>query len=132
MKVNPIDYVAAGRWQNHVRALSVANEDPDQVIDPQGNNDGGRAFGLLQEHPAFFRQYYGAGGFPALTSDTWTVAYIKAAAAFFQTWEYAYPLALVVQAFNQGADAVFVKHKTAPEYLEKWQAEFARLTCANG
>lgn len=132
MKVDPNDYKYAGRWENHVRALSMGDEDPSQDAEPSGHNDGGRAFGLLQEHPAFFSRYYGKCGFAADVKDTWTIAMIKAAAAFFQTWEQAYPLELVVQAFNQGSHAVFVDHTTAPEYLAKWKSQFDRLTTANG
>jgi hypothetical protein len=130
-KVNPDDYKLAGKWANHVRALVEGDEDPSGEIDPAGHNDGGRAFGPLQQHPAFFLQYYGEQGFNPELTDTWVQAQIKAAAAFLEEHSRDFPLELVIQAYNQGCHAVFGAGVRAPAYLAKWKAAYARLTGSN-
>lgn len=116
--MNLSDFNLAGPWKEEVRALALGPENPP--LDEGASGDGGRAFGILQQHPAFFSEYYGTNGFPASVKDTWTQAQIKAAASFFQAHK-DQPLDLVVQAFNQGVSAVFDKGVRAPEYLAKFK-----------
>jgi hypothetical protein len=61
-----IDYSVAGRWADvvHALALGESNENPAAV------GDGGRAFGILQQHPAFFKEYY---GICATVSSVWNL-----------------------------------------------------------
>lgn len=125
MGVNPTDYKLARQWAEVIQALVEGCEDP--TGDESAIGDGGRAFGVLQQHPVFFVQFYGRNGFEAAVGDTWTQAFIKAAASFFERYAPAHDFDLVIQAYNQGITAVFVDGVRAPEYLEKYKTAFARL-----
>lgn len=110
------NYALADRYANYVHALAITetNECPTMT------GDGGRAFGILQQHPAFFAEYYRPiGEFKAEVSDTWIDAEIKACACFWSMWEHR-GVDLVVQAYNQGITAVMVDGVRAPEYLAKF------------
>ncbi len=127
----------AGRWADEVHALILTEHWghlPSEAClwrCPFGSNDGGRAFGILQQHPDFFRDYYREtggtpiAGFLASVSDTWTVAQIKAAATFFETWD-SMALALVVQSYNQGIQAIR-NGVRAPEYLDRFNQSLAKI-----
>jgi transglycosylase-like protein with SLT domain len=122
-----IDYAAAGRWASVVQALAIieSSENPDI-----GWGDSGLAFGLLQQHPAFFRHYYGrAHEFAPSHDDSWTTAQIKAAASFFELYEHM-GLDLCIQAYNQGLDGVLNQGKRAPGYLEKFFHAFQSVRSA--
>jgi hypothetical protein len=123
--MSTINYGVAGRWKDVIRALVEGDENPSGDIVAVG--DGGRAFGILQEHPSFFWQFYGRNGFDADVKDTWTVAFIKAAASFFEHYCREYELDLMVQAYNQGARAVFIQGMRAPGYLAKFHAVYDKL-----
>ena len=117
------DYSIAGKWAQIVRALAMTetNEQPRMI------GDGGKAFGILQDHPPFMAEYYRTESpYPAEASDDWIVAEIKAAATFLQENDYE-PLDLCVQAYNQGETAVFDKGVRAPEYLAKFTANLNKL-----
>jgi hypothetical protein len=118
-----INYDAAGKWAMQVRALAMgeSNESPYMF------GDGGCAFGLLQQHPSFFIEYYDTDAFPASVTDTWWQAQIKAAAAFLETWESKLGLDLAVQSYNQGVVAVTKNGVRAPEYLARFTANFNKL-----
>ena len=125
MKVDPVDFKLARQWAKVVQALSQGDEDASGDIGAVG--DGGRAFGILQEHPAFFAAYYGRNKFPPDVRDTWSQAFIKAAAAFFEYHTLEHDLDLCVQAYNQGATAVFLNGVRVPDYLAKFHAVYDRL-----
>lgn len=117
-----IDYSVAGRWADVVHAIALveSSENPFAV------GDHGRAFGLLQQHPAFFFQYYGkVAEFRATVEDTWIEAQIKCAASFFEIYDHL-GFDLAVQAYNQGV-AVFSSDLRAPEYLAKFNAALNRV-----
>ena len=71
-----IDYSGAGSYALHVQALAQieSGEDVGQI------GDGGRAFGILQQHPSFFLQWCR----DVSVADTWWQAQINAAAAFLE------------------------------------------------
>jgi len=125
VKVDPADFKLARQWSKVVQALSQGDEDASGDIGAIG--DDGRAFGILQEHPAFFLAYYGRSTFPPDVRDTWTQAFIKAAAAFFEVNTLDHDLDLVVQAFNKGGAAVFINGVRAPEYLAKFHEVYDKL-----
>lgn len=114
----PIDYSSAGPWTEHVRALAVieSGEDIGKI------GDGGRAFGLLQQHPAFFVEWYKK---PDVT-DTWWNAQIKAAAAFLGYFYLSMGLDQTIQAYNLGVTAVQSGERN-PEYLRKWSDAYQRI-----
>ena len=111
------EYSIAGDYARHIRALAIIESGEN----PLASGDGGRAIGILQQHPSFFVQWYKE---PDVT-DTWNTAHIKAAAAFFEHYVPQYGIDLTVQAYNQGAAAVFQNGVRAPQYL-------ARFTTALG
>ena len=116
-----IDYSAAGEFIQEVRAFAMIEsaENPHQV------GDGGRAYGLLQMHPATFKRYYGCQSrWAASVSDTWSRAFIKACAAFLNAhnWRAADEATrhLIVQAWNLGEAGVFIDGQRNPDYLTRW------------
>lgn len=111
-----IDYSAAGKWAQHVRALAVVESNEDEVL----RGDNGKAFGLLQCHPPFIAQYYRP---PHGSDDTWTQAQIRAVAAYFadRCGLHGWPEEDAVQAYNAGVGA-FEQGTRAPRYLTKWKA----------
>ncbi len=117
------DYSAAGPWAQIVHALAMTetNEQPRLV------GDGGRAFGILQDHPPFIAEYYRTdSAFPAKPNDDWITAEIKAAATFLDEND-DQPLDLCIQAYNQGETAVFTNGVRAPEYLARFTANLNKL-----
>ena len=109
------NYAAAGQYAQWVRALAIieSNEQSGKI------GDGGRAFGLLQQHPAFVTGYLlPVDEFAVAVDDDWDTAQIKAAARFFMVWEHL-GLDLAVQAYNKGAMAV-IKGERNPEYLQRF------------
>jgi soluble lytic murein transglycosylase-like protein len=125
--VSAIDYSPAGRWAQFVRALAIveSNENPNQT------GDAGRAFGLLQQHPGFFSDYYGRYGFPASVGDTWITAQIKAAAAFLERWVDELGLDLTIQAYNLGVTDVRDGLRN-PAYLQRFTEALNKVRAANG
>lgn len=120
----------ARQWNQTVHALILTEHWGHTIVEaclwrcPFGDNDGGRAFGILQQHPGFFRQFYLTSGgtaiapFLASVDDIWTIAQIKAAATFLTLHE-SMGIALLVQAYNQGIDAI--DHGVrAPVYLDRF------------
>ena len=97
-----IDYSGAGEFADIVHALAIVESDEN----PQALGDGGRAFGILQQHPAFILDYYMKGPFPHLQSDTWVDVQIKCAANFFYFWIETLGLDLAVEGYNLGIGAV--------------------------
>ncbi|MFZ1975785.1 MAG: transglycosylase SLT domain-containing protein [Candidatus Acidiferrales bacterium] len=116
------DYSLAGAHADVVHALAIieSNESVSAI------GDGGRAFGLLQQHPSFFKEYYGrAVAFPQSVEHTWPEAQIVAAASFFEMNEQM-GLDLIVQAYNLGVEAVRNGQRN-PAYLSQFKATLARL-----
>lgn len=117
-----IDYSIAANWADVVHAIAIieSNENPAQT------GDGGRAFGVMQQHPAFFQEYYGrCKDFPASVTDTWVEAQIKAAASFFELWEHL-GLDLCVMAYNLGINAVMNGARN-PGYLARFSDALNRV-----
>lgn len=114
----PINYSSAGPWAEHVRALAVieSGEDVGRI------GDGGRAFGLLQQHPAFVMQWYRSVD----VTDTWWNAQIKAAAAFLAHYVNAIGLDLTIQAYNRGVAAIENGERNA-DYLARWTDAYQRI-----
>lgn len=115
-----IDYLIAGKWADEVHALAIIESGESPMV----SGDGGRAFGILQQHPSFFLAWYGRAT-PSV-SDTWSQAFVKAAATFFDHYA-TEPLDLVVQAYNQGETAVFKQGVRAPEYLAKFTMALTKI-----
>jgi Transglycosylase SLT domain len=127
-KINPSLYQIAGPYAREVRAFAIV-ESGEQ---PYPIGDNGEAFGLLQIHPANFKQFYGSrASWPASVLDTWLMAEIKNCAAFLDQEHYegsTQPVRnLIIQAWNLGVNAVFNQGKRNPEYLAKWQEAYATL-----
>jgi hypothetical protein len=129
-----IDYSVAEELAEVVRALAIAEsgENPHQV------GDGGRAYGLLQMHPATFKRYYGTypqGRFAPAVSDTWAAAEIKACAAFLEWHGYdadgQEQKDLIIQAWNLGEAAVFLEHRRNAMYLRRFLAALERVRGVN-
>lgn len=118
-----IDYSAARDWAAHVQALAMVESGGSPNV---GYSDGGRARGLLGQHPCFFQEYYGNPAFPASVTDTWWEADIKAAAAFLEHWVPILQLDLAIQAFNLGVSAVKDGERNV-DYLAKWAGFFQRI-----
>lgn len=118
-----INYSLAQTYAEYVRALAIieSGENPNLI------GDNGRAWGLLQQHPAFFVEYYGrAKGFPASPNHTWIEAQIVAAASFFAIELSHLPLDLAVQAYNLGMEAV-LRGERAPDYLRRFTDALNRI-----
>jgi hypothetical protein len=127
-----IDYTAAVEFADVVRAFAIIESDED----PNKLGDGGRAYGLLQMHPATFKRYYGAQmRFAPNNRDSWTEAQIKACAAFLSAhaWRSAgqHERDLIVQAWNLGEAAVFLEKRRNPDYLARWLQAYDGLTTGN-
>jgi hypothetical protein len=119
----PIDYSVAGRWATHVRALAQIESGENEFA----HGDDGRAFGLLQMHPArYMDEARFAGPFRIEVTDTWATAQIRAAAAYFERMADK-PVELVVQAWNLGVHAVFDDGQNNVKYYARWLAAFDRL-----
>jgi len=123
MANKPIDYSVAGKWANHVRALAQIESGEDQLV----HGDAGRAFGLLQMHPArFLEEAHRGGDFVIGVGDTWAQAQIKACAAYFDRLQLA-PMPLIVQAWRLGCHAVFDEGARDATYYARWLIHFDRL-----
>lgn len=117
-----INYALAGRFAEQVRALAIVESGEQSVI----SGDSGRAFGILQMHPATFADYYGRSkDFPKAVTDTWTEAQIKACASFLSMWNHL-GIDLVIQSWNQGVSAV-IGGVRVPEYLAKYDAAMNKI-----
>jgi hypothetical protein len=125
-----IDYSSAAELADAVRAFAMI----ESAEDGRCVGDDGCAFGLLQMHPATFKRYYGcvSGRFEPDVGDTWTTAQIKACAAhlYAHRWGSASQemRELVVQAWNLGESAVFLKKERNLQYLKRWQEAYAQIT----
>jgi hypothetical protein len=118
-----IDYNVAGKWANHVRALAIIeSQEDDEAI-----GDGGRAFGLLQMHPARFVEEVGTfPKFPLREDDDWTTAQIKAAACYFERMQHQ-ELQKVVEAWNLGTVAVFAHGLRNRPYFNRWEEAYSAV-----
>jgi hypothetical protein len=125
----PMDYSIAGRWALHVEALAIVESGGSPMV---GYSDGGRARGLLGQHPSFFVEWYGRYPeiYPAEVTDEWWTADIKAAASFLEHYS-SFGLDQEIQMYNLGVVAV-VKGARNPEYLARWSAAYQKLRAANG
>ena len=112
------DYSLAGPWADHVHALAIieSNETSNLV------GDGGRAFGILQQHPAFISQWYRNID----VSDTWDRAQIKAAASFLQHQVNAIGLDAAITAYNVGR-AAYDGGVRNEAYLARWGEAFQKV-----
>ena len=116
-------YYLAGEYADYVRALAIieSNEDEAKI------GDGGQARGLLQQHPAHFKDYYGRSkNFPARTNHTWIEAEIVTCASFLDMELTTFSLALVIQAHNLGVQAV-LDGKRNPIYLQRFDNALNRV-----
>lgn len=123
------DYSAAGLWKDVVLALVLTENGGVEPTHINVIGDGGRAIGILQQHPAFFQEYYGRSiSFPASPTDTWDRAQIKAAASFLQRW-HTLGKDLLIQGYNQGINGVTrIKDPArAPDYLARFNQYFAQI-----
>jgi len=126
--VTKIDYSGANELAQVVRAFAIIESGEKE----SAVGDGGQAFGLLQMHPATFKRYYGAQmRFAPNVRDTWAVAQIKACAAFLSAHQWAsapQPTRdLIVQAWNLGEAAVFLKGRRNEKYLARWLDAYEKL-----
>jgi soluble lytic murein transglycosylase-like protein len=122
-----IDYSKAGAHAEIVHALAIieSGENPALV------GDGGQAYGLLQQHPGFFKQFYGrAIAFPASVTHTWVEAEIVAAASFFELYLGILGLDLAIQSYNLGVSAV-QKGQRNPDYLSRFTAAYQLVRSGN-
>ena len=113
-----IDYTIAQHWSVVVRAIAMTESNESET----GLGDGGQAYGLLQQHPAFFIHYYKDVGL----HDTWTDAYIKACAAYLS---YAVPrltLAGAIQAYNLGVAAYKNGNRNLP-YWDRFVQNYNKI-----
>ncbi len=134
----PIDYTAAGRWQDVVRALATieSGENPGAPL-----GDSGQAFGILQQHPTFFKENYGrilvgvvmrvwhgmtgrVPLYPVSNTDTLTTAEIKAAASFMEANK-ALNRTLLIESYHQGV--IGAERQPDPTYFTRWATAFAKL-----
>lgn len=112
-----INYTLATEYADVVRAIFMIESNEDLMA----VGDGGRALGPGQQHPAFFKQYYGCHkDYPASVADTWADAWVKATAAYFATWSGTIELDLLVQGYNKGLDGVLRDGQRAPDYLRRF------------
>lgn len=103
-----------GEYAEIVHALCLVESNENASI----SGDNGKAWGPMQEHPAFFVEF----GSTVLPGDTWIEAQLKVAAEYLrqQIEVHERPLDLVVQAYNLGVKAVFVNGERNPEYLQRY------------
>ena len=129
-----LNWALAGPWQAHVHSLALT-EHYQHPIDNDcaaglcrfGDNDGGRAFGILQMHMPYLQEWYKLDGpYRAAVGDTVPDAQIKAAAAFLTVEVSHIGLDLAIQSQNLGVAAVLAGQRNA-EYLSRWSSSFQRL-----
>ena len=117
----------AGVFEDQVHALAIIESNED----PHAWGDGDRAVGILQQHPAFFAQYYGhAKAFPGSASHTVTQAEIVAAATFFAQWIDNIKQDGTVSAYNTGITAYF-KGVRNDDYVARWGKAFQDVRSGN-
>lgn len=120
-------FTLAKHWADVIHALAII----ESKENPAAIGDGGRAFGLAQQHPAFFAENYGLSHeFPSDVGHTWSQAQIVAAASFFEVWEH-FGLDILVMAYNQGLTAVTKNGVRAPEYLARFSAAYQLVRSGN-
>lgn len=130
-----INWTLAGPWSDHVQALALTEHFGHDITEdcaygrcPHGDNDGGRAVGLLQCHYPYIKTWYeGAGDFACAVDDTVADAQIKAAAAFLNHNVPLIQLDLTIQAQNLGVYAVMHEGKRNVDYLAKWTGFYQRI-----
>ena len=117
------NYAVAGDFFIIVHALAIveSNENANLIGD-----DDGLAFGLLQQHPAFFFEFYGHGSFPAADLDSWATAQMKAAASYLEKWLDLLGLDGAVTAYNVGVAAYQGGERNA-NYLGRFKLAYAGL-----
>jgi hypothetical protein len=127
MKVDPSIYEIAGEWALYVRALAMGESQED--TNPTGPNEGGRARGLLQIHPANFIDHYTVTNkhFPASVTDTWEQADIKCCASFLDTYIPSIGLDKTIVAWNKGLNAVMHEGEWNQEYLDRFTENLNKL-----
>jgi hypothetical protein len=123
-----LDYSVGREFADAVRAFAMIESGENT----QAGGDGGRAFGLLQMHPATFKRYYGCHmRFAPALNDTWEDAQIKCCAAFLAVHRWGEASQdqrdLIVQAWNIGEAGVFVDGKRNPEYLARWLEAYEKI-----
>jgi hypothetical protein len=115
-------YELAGPYADIVHALGITetNEKTCPTCGQFIPGDGGQARGLLQIHPARFKDVYGcsAGFLPDLT-DTWIQADIKACAAYLDKWAQV-ALDLRIQGWRLGIQGVLGEGQRDPKYLQRF------------
>lgn len=134
-----INYSLAGEWALQVHALALTEHFGHTIDDNcaagacvHGDNDGGRAVGLLQCHYPYMRTWYeGMGLFAAAVSDTVPDAQIKATASFLNHNVPLYGLDLAIQCQNKGVRAVMVNGQRNPDYLAKFSSALNQLKGAS-
>jgi hypothetical protein len=112
-----IPYELAGQYAKFVHAIFIIESQEN----PAAVGDGGRALGLGQMHPAFFCQYY----FPKV-GDTWEMAWVRTAGAFFDRWYAHLGLDKAVMGYNLGISAV-QNGQTNQDYLDRFKEALAKL-----
>jgi|SRR6266478_8574538 len=117
--VSPSIYKLAEEFADDVRALAII-ESGETVIQV---GDSGQAFGLLQMHPAFVKDY--SRWTNIAPNDTWAQAEVKMTASYFRINEI-HGIELLVQGFNLGLHAVLTGKRNL-EYLTRWQAALKRI-----
>lgn len=130
-----VDYSLAQHWAQTVEALAMT-EHAYHIIGeaclwrcPFGSNDGGRAFGLLQFHPATFAEWYERNLVsPPSPAHTWTEAQIVAMANFLEerAGVMGLPLDRVIQENNVGITAYTNGQRNA-NYLSTWTQALNRI-----
>ena len=110
----------AGVYSDMVHALAIIESDED----PHAVGDGEQAYGLLQQHPAFFQEHYGrTKAFPAEVAHSWADAEVVAAASFFDLWMETLGLDATVMAYNTGVTAYYSGVRNE-DYLARFGAAY--------
>jgi hypothetical protein len=120
-------FALAGAFEDIVHALAIieSNERIAQI------GDGGRAFGLLQQHPSFFAEYYGRSLlFPSSVSHTWEEAEVVAAATYFGRYIEILGQDGAVSAYNTGVKA-FNDGQRNEVYIARWGNAFQDVRSGN-
>jgi len=121
-----IDYSGAGAWANHVRALAIIESGED----PAALGDDGQARGLLQIHPARFRDLMIlAGPLPFGLAMTWQELDIALAGLYFEFYR-AHPVDQVVMAWRLGVHGVMLAGETDAKYYGRWLYAYNEITRA--
>jgi len=130
-KVDPSIYKLAGEFADVVRAHAIveSGENPEASY-----GDGGRAFGILQQHMAFVKDYIRFADIKP--SDTVSEGQVKIAAAFYNMHRDEYydrdRRDLLIQSYNKGYVGVFgVDRLRAPKYLADWHEAMNQIKAKN-